>query len=178
MKYKKLISLFLVTIITALSFTQVFANENTVKPQTVDPPKKSVLRNKKHIGYENSTNVISGTTASGDPGITISTNRSRTVSTQITQTYGSSISELLSSAGIQVSKSVSLEQGQSSSYKVPKIYNGKKVKIGHIGLKVRYAVYSAEVHKWNSVKHSYYKAGTTKIKVPTGLYTVKWHTFY
>lgn len=45
MKYKKLISLFLVTIITALSFTQVFANENTVKAQNVDSPKKSVLRN-------------------------------------------------------------------------------------------------------------------------------------
>ena len=44
MKYKKLISLFLVTIITALSFTQVFANENTVKPQTVDPVSYTHLR--------------------------------------------------------------------------------------------------------------------------------------
>ena len=45
MKYKKLISLFLVTMITSSSFTQVFANENTVKAQNVDSPKKSVLRN-------------------------------------------------------------------------------------------------------------------------------------
>lgn len=100
MKRKKLRLLFLVSIITALSFTQVFASENTVKPQTVDPPKKSVLRNKSHIGYENSTNVIAGTTASGDPGLTISTTRSKKVSAQITQTYGASVSELLSSVGI------------------------------------------------------------------------------
>lgn len=145
---------------------------NEVVPMTVNPTQKPYVKNKRfsHTSYGSPFFTVES-----QPGSTMSISKSKSYSVTVSNNYG--VSNSIISAGVGVTIGSTETVTGSSSVPVPKVHNGKKVKLGKMDIRAKFSHYKVDVYKWNNTRHSYYKAGTAEVKVPTGVNIRHWFVY-
>lgn len=115
-------------------------------------------------------------TATSTPGVVISISKTKTIATTVSGSMGVSSQTISAAVGWNVTGSTSI--GITGSYKIPKTYNGKKVKTGTLNAYAIYKVKKFDAYAWYQSTNKTEKLGTGTVKKAYGVKFKKSHTYY